>query len=67
MGAIRRINNRPVQSTYQRELEYVKNHIPDKLSGFFAILYQAHPELITKKSNKKWHYTSTSTEVSPTW
>ena len=51
LGAIRRINNNPVRATYQRELEYVKNHIPDKLSGFFAILYQTQSELLTKKPN----------------
>ena len=49
MQAIRRINANPERSTKERELQYVKDNIPDMQKAFFAIIYQNHPELMTQK------------------
>ena len=46
MAAIRRINKNPNRESLQREIEYVKNNIPDKLKGFFKIVYDTHGELM---------------------
>jgi len=51
MSAIRRININPNRESFEREREYVKNNIPDKLKGFFKIMYDTHSELIQLKTS----------------
>jgi len=49
MAAIRRVNTNPIYEVYQREIEFVKNNIPDKLKQFFAAMYKNHSQLIKQK------------------
>jgi hypothetical protein len=51
MSAIRRININPNRESFEREREYVKNNIPDKLKGFFKIMYDTHSEFIQSKTS----------------
>jgi len=50
MSAIRRINKNPNRETYEREREYVKNNIPEKLKGFFKIMFETHREFMQPKT-----------------
>ncbi len=49
MAAIRRINKQQDKNTLQREMQYVKDNIPDLQKAFFKIIYTNHPDLMAKK------------------
>ncbi len=48
-SSLRRIKKIPDENTYQREIQYVKDNIPDLLTAFFSNIYTDYPQL-TKKT-----------------
>lgn len=49
-SALRRIAKEPSRETYQREIQYVKDNIPDLLKAFFSNIYSDYPELANQKT-----------------
>ena len=53
LATLRRINKNPETATLEREIQYVKDNIPDLLKAFFKNIYTDYPQLIKQQQITK--------------